>query len=131
LFRDAFALGAGFEEHLYSIHASFVDDAERLVLLAQRRGALIAGPPKMMAFAITALVGQFAHRRLTTDVGLSAGVTAGFVVELLLEGLRPREVRDTREVCDTREFRDTREACDTREARDTREVVGGRGMTPA
>ena len=90
LFRDAFALGAGFEEHLYAIHASFVEDAERLVLLAQRQGALVQGPSKMIAFAITALVGQLAHRRLTTDDALSAGDAASFAVELLLDGLRPR-----------------------------------------
>lgn len=90
LFRDAFALGATFEQHLSSIQASFVEDAERLVVLAQQKGAMIEGPPKMMAFAITTLVGQLAHRRLTTDDGLSAGVAAGFVVELLLNGLRPR-----------------------------------------
>jgi AcrR family transcriptional regulator len=90
LFRDAFALGSAFEQHLYSIHASFVDDAERLVVLAQRQGAMIEGPSKMMAFAITSLVGQLAHRRLTTDDGMSAGVAAGFVVDVLLNGLRPR-----------------------------------------
>lgn len=90
LFRDAFALGAAFEEHLYAIHASFVEDAERLVVLAQRQGVFVDGPPKMMAFAITALVGQLAHRRLTTDDGLSAGVAAGFVVDLVMNGLRPR-----------------------------------------
>jgi hypothetical protein len=50
----------------------------------------VDGPPKMMAFAITALVGQLAHRRLTTDDGLSAGVAAGFVVDLVMNGLRPR-----------------------------------------
>lgn len=94
LFRDAFALGSAFEEHLYAIHASFVEDAERLVLFAQRQGALVEGPPRMIAFAITALVGQLAHRRLTTDDGLSAGVAAGFVVQLLLDGLRPREPGD-------------------------------------
>jgi AcrR family transcriptional regulator len=92
LFRDAFALGSAFEQHLYSIHASFVEDAERLVVLAQQKGVMIDGPSKMMAFAITALVGQLAHRRLTTDDGMSAGVAAGFVVELLLNGLRPRGV---------------------------------------
>jgi len=91
LFRDAFALGAAFEQHLYAIHASFVDDAERLVVLAQRQGALVEGPPNMMAFAITALAGQLAHRRLTTDDGLGPDEAAEFVVELLLNGLRPRD----------------------------------------
>jgi len=90
LFRDAFALGAPFERHLYEIHDSFVDDAERLVLAAQRQGALVAGPSRMIAFAITSLVGQLAHRRLRTDDGLGAEVVADFVVGLLLNGLRPR-----------------------------------------
>jgi len=98
LFRDAFALGCGFEEHLSAIHASFVDDAERLVLLAQRQGELVQGSSKMMAFAITALVGQLAHRRLTTDDELSAGEAASFAAELLLNGLRPRGRRDPSQV---------------------------------
>lgn len=90
LFRDAFALGSAIEQHLYAIHASFAEDAERLVVLAQRHGDLVEQPPRMVAFAITALVGQLAHRRLTTDDGVSASEAAGFVVDLLLDGLRPR-----------------------------------------
>ena len=38
LFRDAFALGSAFERHLYAIHASFVEDAERLVTSAHVKG---------------------------------------------------------------------------------------------
>src|SRR5581483_7787487 len=90
LFRDALALGAPFEQHLYAIHGSFVDDAEHLVAAAQRQGIFAPGPPRMMAFAITALVGQLAHRRLTTDDGQSAGQAADFLVELLLNGLLVR-----------------------------------------
>ncbi len=90
LFRDALALGAPFERHLYSIHASFVDDVERLVLSAQRQGVFVEGPSRMLAFAITALIGQMAHRRLTTDDGWPAATAAEFVVDLLLNGLLPR-----------------------------------------
>lgn len=90
LFRDAFALGSAFERHLYSIHSSFVDDAEHLVVNAQRQGVFADGPPRMIAFAITALVGQLAHRRLTTDDGRTASVAADFLVELLLNGLLTR-----------------------------------------
>jgi AcrR family transcriptional regulator len=96
LFRDAFALGSGFEQHLYSIHASFAEDAERLVLLAQRQGVIVEGSSKMLAFSITALVGQLAHRRLTTDDHMTASEAASFVVELLLNGMRPRDPGNTR-----------------------------------
>ena len=90
LFRDAFALGAPFERHLYDIHDSFVDDAERLVVAAQRQGAIVPGPSRMIAFAITSLVGQLAHRRLSTEDGFGADVVADFAVGLLLNGLLPR-----------------------------------------
>ena len=90
LFRDAFALGAPFERHLYDIHDSFLDDAERLVIAAQRQGAIVPGPSRMIAFAITSLVGQLAHRRLSTDDGLGAEVVADFAVNVLLNGLLPR-----------------------------------------
>lgn len=90
LFRDAFALGAGFERHLYELHSSFVEDAERLVLSAQLQGAVIPGPSKMIAFAITSLAGQLAHRRLSTDDGLEPAAVADFAVRLLLDGLLPR-----------------------------------------
>ena len=44
----------------------------------------------MTAFSIIALVGQFAHRRLMTDDGMSAAAAADFIVDLLLKGLLPR-----------------------------------------
>jgi len=90
LFRDAYALGDAFEEHLSEINASFVADTERIVLHAQEQGAIVPGRPKMIAFAITALVGQLAHRRLRTDDGLSSGEAADFAVRVLLDGLVPR-----------------------------------------
>jgi len=90
LFRDALALGTAFERHLYSINTSFVEDVERLVVTAQRQGVFADGPSRMLAFAITALIGQLAHRRLTTDDGWTAAVAADFAVGLLLNGLLPR-----------------------------------------
>lgn len=90
LFRDAFALGVAFEAHLSEIHESFVDDAERIIVVAQRQGAIVDGPSRLIAFSITSLVGQLARRRLQTDDGLSAEVAADFAVALLLSGLVPR-----------------------------------------
>lgn len=90
LFRDAFALGAPFEQHLREIQDSFVSDTERIVVAAQRQGAIVDGPPKLIAFAITSLVGQLAHRRIWAEDGTSAEVAADFAVALLLNGLVPR-----------------------------------------
>jgi AcrR family transcriptional regulator len=93
LFRDAFALGAQFEEHLSRIHGSFVDDTERLVVNLQRQGVIDDGPSRVIAYSIISLVGQLAHRRLRTDDGLSAEVLRDFTVNLLLHGLlAPHEV---------------------------------------
>lgn len=93
LFRDSYALGERFEKHLFGIYERFIDDIEAVVADAQRRGALIDAPPRMIAFSIGALVGQIAQRRLTTDDGLDADVMADFVVSLLMHGLVPREPR--------------------------------------
>lgn len=90
LFRDSFALGNRFEMHLFGIYERFIDDLEALVVDAQRRGTLVAAPPRMVAFSAAALIGQLAHRRLTTDDGLEAAAVADFAVSLLFEGLRPR-----------------------------------------
>jgi AcrR family transcriptional regulator len=90
LFRDAFALGTAFERHLHAIHASFVDDTELLVKAAQAEGVFAERPPRTAAFAITALVGQLAHRRLTTDDGQTADMAAEALVDLLLNGLVAR-----------------------------------------
>ncbi len=87
LFRDAFALGHSFERHLGEIHGSFVDDTERLVLVLQRQGVLSPGPTRVIAYAITSLIGQMAHRRLVTDDGLSAESLSRFLVGLVLHGL--------------------------------------------
>jgi hypothetical protein len=44
----------------------------------------------MVAYSVAALIGQLAHRRLTTDDGVTAAEVADFVVSLILNGLRPR-----------------------------------------
>ena len=90
LFRDSYALGDRFEKHLFGIYEGFISDIEEIIEDAQRRGLIIAAPARMVAYSVAALVGQIAHRRLVTDDGLSAEVTADFVVSLLLNGLLPR-----------------------------------------
>lgn len=90
LFRDAHSLGGRFERHLGGIYERFIDDIEASIVSAQRRGDIVAAPPRMIAFSVAALIGQIALRRSTTDDGLDAGVVAEFVVSLVLDGLRPR-----------------------------------------
>lgn len=89
-FRDAYALGGRFESHLFGIYERFIDDIAALVADAQQRALVVAVPPRMAAFSLAALIGQLAHRRLTTDDGLDAAVVADFVVRLIMDGLRPR-----------------------------------------
>jgi len=90
LFRDCYALGDRFEKHLFAIYEGFVGDIEHIVADGVRRGVVVDFPPRMVAFAVAALVGQIAHRRIVTDDGLPAEVVADFVVSLLLYGLVPR-----------------------------------------
>lgn len=91
LFRDAYALGDRFEKHLFGIYERFVGDIEARIRAAQRTGLIVdTAPPQVVAFSVAALIGQLAHRRLTTDDGLDASVVADFVVSLILEGLLPR-----------------------------------------
>lgn len=90
LFRDSYALGGRFERHLGGIYERFIDDLEVVLRDAQRCGEIVAVPPRVAAFSAAALIGQLAHRRLTTDDGLDAALVADFVVRLLLDGLRPR-----------------------------------------
>ncbi|WP_421841512.1 TetR/AcrR family transcriptional regulator [Mycobacterium sp.] len=94
LFRDAYALGDRFEKHLGGIYERFIDEIETLIVLAQDRGDVVPAPPRMVAFTLAALIGQLAHRRMTTDDGVTAEVVADFVVSLTLDGLRPRRRRD-------------------------------------
>lgn len=93
LFRDAYALGDRFEKHLGGIYERFIDEIETFIVLAQERGDVVEAPPRMLAFTLAALIGQLAHRRLSTDDGVSADVVADFVVSLALDGLRPRRRR--------------------------------------
>lgn len=90
LFRDSYAMGDRFEKHLYAIYEGFIADLAGLIEEAQRKGEIVETSSHVVAFSIAALVGQLAYRRLTTDDGLGAGVVADFVVNLLLDGLRPR-----------------------------------------
>jgi AcrR family transcriptional regulator len=91
LFRDAYALGDRFEKHLGGIYERFIDDIETFIVVAQERGEVVAAPPRMVAYTLAALIGQLAHRRLSTDNGVTAGEVADFVVSLVLDGLRPRQ----------------------------------------
>lgn len=90
LFRDSYALGGRFETHLFGIYERFIDDIAAVLSAAQRRGQVIAVPPRVAAFSVAALIGQLAYRRLTTDDGIDARVVADFVVRLVMDGLRPR-----------------------------------------
>jgi AcrR family transcriptional regulator len=92
LFRDAYALGDRFEKHLGGIYERFVGDIETIVAAAQERGEVVAAPPRMIAYTLAALIGQLAHRRLSTDDGVTAAEVADFVVTLVLNGLRPRDM---------------------------------------
>lgn len=90
LFRDSYAMGDRFEKHLFAIYEGFITDLADLISEAQRRGEIVDASPQIIAFSIAALVGQLAYRRLTTDDGIDASVIAEFVVNMLLDGLRPR-----------------------------------------
>ncbi|HVX19447.1 MAG TPA: TetR/AcrR family transcriptional regulator [Acidimicrobiales bacterium] len=90
LFRDALAFGDRFEKHLGGIYERFITDIEAAIMVARERGDIIDLPPRMVAFTLASLIGQLAHRRLTTDDGVPASAVADFVVTLVLDGLRPR-----------------------------------------
>lgn len=90
LFRDSYALGGRFESHLIRIYEGFIDDLEATIAAGQREGLIRDTPSRMVAFALAALIGQMAYRRLTTDDGLSARDIADFIVTLVMDGLRPR-----------------------------------------
>lgn len=89
--RDAYALGDQFEKHLGSIYERFIDDIEKQMIVAQQHHTVIGAPPRMLAFSLAALIGQLAHRRLSTDDGVTAAEVADIVVSFSLNGLRPRE----------------------------------------
>ncbi len=96
LLRDASGLGDQFERHLGSIYERFIDDIEKHMIVAQELGTVISAPPRMLAFSLAALIGQLAHRRLTTDDGVSAADVSEIVVSFALNGLRPRESQTCR-----------------------------------
>ena len=52
---------------------------------------VLAAPPRLVAYMLTALIGHMAHRGLSTDDGVSAAEAAGLVVSLVMKGLRPSE----------------------------------------
>src|SRR6202012_5450373 len=89
LFRDAYMKNNRFNDRLRGVYGRFSDDIENLIAAAQRRGDVVAAPPPLVAPPPTVLIGQIAHRRLTTDDGLTAPEAADFVVSLVMKGLRP------------------------------------------
>ncbi len=90
LFRDAYALGGGIEEHLGGIYERFLDQLELFVVAAQERGEMIDASPRLTAVGLGALIGQLCYRRLATDDGVDAAGVADFAVHFALDGLRPR-----------------------------------------
>lgn len=92
LFQDSLVLGDRFDRHLAGIYEGFIADIETTIEAAQVSGYVIEAPPRLVAFSLAALISQLALRRLTTDDGLSAEVAADFIVTLLLDGLRPRQL---------------------------------------
>jgi AcrR family transcriptional regulator len=89
LFRDVYALDNRFNKRLGGIYERFIDDIEGLIIAAQKRGDVVNQPPRLVAYTLTALIGQIAHRRLTTDDGVTAAEAADFIVGLVIKGLRP------------------------------------------
>lgn len=96
LFRDSVVLDERFDRHLAGIYEGFIGDIEKTIGAAQAAGHMVDAPTNMVAFSIAALISQLALRRLSTDDGVPASEVAGFVVTLLLDGLRPRKDRKER-----------------------------------
>jgi AcrR family transcriptional regulator len=88
LFRDAYARDNRFDKQLGGIYDRFIDDIETLIVAAQERGDVLAAPPRLVAYILTALIGHMAHRRLTTDDGATVAEAADLVVALVINGLR-------------------------------------------
>ena len=91
LFRDAYALDSRFDKQLGGVYERFIDDIASLIAAAQNRGDVLAAPPPLVAYMLTALIGHMAHRRLSTDDGISSSEAADLVVALVIKGLRPSE----------------------------------------
>ncbi|MFZ0716622.1 TetR/AcrR family transcriptional regulator [Mycobacterium sp.] len=89
MFRDAYTSNNRSNERLGGVYERFIDDIENLVVAAQSQGEMVAAPPRLVAYALTVLIGRIAYRRLTTDDGLTAAEAADFIVSLVMKGLRP------------------------------------------
>ncbi len=90
LFRDSLALGDRFEAHLYNIYGGFSKLLESNIAFYQKKGFVIQGSSRLIAFAITSLITQFAHRRFVTDDNMNAHDLAVFITELIMFGIIPR-----------------------------------------
>jgi hypothetical protein len=88
LFRDAYRQDNGFNERLAGIYERFIGDIEALIVAAQQRGEVVAVPSRLVAYTLTALIGQVAHRRLSTDDAITAAEAGDFVVSFVMKGLR-------------------------------------------
>jgi AcrR family transcriptional regulator len=93
LLRDADLQDNGFNKRLADIYERFIDDIETLIVAAQSRSDAVAVPPRLIAFTLTTMIGQIAHRRLTTDDGITGAEAADFVVSFVMKGLRPDDTR--------------------------------------
>ncbi len=67
----------------------FTDDIERLIVDAQRRGAIVDGHAPVLARSVAGLISTMAAQ-LSAEPALDPDETAEVVVSLLLNGLRPR-----------------------------------------
>ena len=89
LFRDAYRQDNAFNKRLAGIYERFIGDIETLIVAAQQRGDVVTTPSRLVAYTLTVLIGEIAHRRLTTVDGLTAAQAADFVVSFVMKGLRP------------------------------------------
>jgi AcrR family transcriptional regulator len=67
----------------------FADDIERLNVDAQRRGVVVAGPPRILAVSVAGVISSLAVH-LAEERHPDVAATAEVLVSLLLNGLRPR-----------------------------------------
>ncbi len=67
----------------------FTDDIERLIVDAQRRGAIVDGHAPVLARSVAGLISTMAAQ-LSAEPSFDPDETAEVVVSLLLNGLRPR-----------------------------------------
>lgn len=98
LFRDRHTLGDEYARRLTAVNRRFVGELEWMLAEGQLRGEVRSGPPRLLALAAAALVGQVVLRRLSDDDGLGAEDAAALTVSLLLDGMGPREEAPTSDV---------------------------------